>query len=81
MQAPTPRVVLQSLPAGERFAEQRHVVGMLEVRGAGDPGSAVRAAEIVRGSMGVEPDDADPPPGQRGGRERAHPSQSDDRDP
>ena len=64
---------MEQLPASRRFQlapqpvtflEQRHVVGVLEIRLADDAGLAVAAAAIVRRVKAVDADGPHAPPGQ-----------------
>ena len=74
------RLGLELAPELVRAAEERHVVGMLEVREADDPGEPVRGAALVKQVEALESEDA--PAATREVVERCapHPADSDDDD-
>ena len=67
-----PRVLLQLRPQAIAFQQQRHVVGMLEVRLPDDPRLPVRAAAVVRRGEAVDPQHAQPAARKLPQRRAAH---------
>ena len=80
MEAAFARLPFDSSPCLERGPGERHVVGMLEVRGPDDPGAAVRSTALVRGFEAVDSDGTASPPRDRGERRRPDAAQSDHND-
>ncbi len=74
------RLGLELAPELVGAPEQRHVVGMLEVREADDPRQPVRRAVLVQEVEPLEPEHALPPAGEVVERRAPHPTDSDDHD-
>ena len=72
--------LFQVVPPLERPADQRHVVRVLVIRPANDPGVAVRAAPVVDERELFEGQDRPPAAGQLERRRRPHPAGPDDDD-
>ena len=74
------RLGLELAPELVRAPQQRHVVGMLEVREADDPREPVRRAVLVQEVEALEPEHALPAAGEVVERRAPHPADSDDDD-
>ena len=73
-------LALELAPELVRAPEQGHVVGVLEVREADDPGQAVGGALVVEDVEALEPEDALSAAGEVVERRASHPADSDDDD-
>ena len=76
----SPASRLELAPQLVRAAEQRHVVGVLEVREPDDPREPVRGALLVEQVEALEPEDALAAAGEVVERRAPHSADSDDDD-
>jgi hypothetical protein len=72
------RLPLQLAPELVRAAQERHVVGVLEVPEPDDPRDAVGRAELVRDVEALEPEHAPAAPREVVGGRASHPADADD---